>query len=80
MLTPDVVSGMIKLHLNGYLTYDELVDWAGTKFNHADLIEAASDTNAAEMFDVLSTIMLGSESPALNANELASFVNRLETF
>jgi len=80
VLTPDVVSGMIKLHLNGYVSYNELVDWASAKFNHSEFVQAASDDHCDAMFDVLSTIMLGRSGDArLNANELASFVSRLES-
>lgn len=80
MLTPDVVSGMIKLHLNGYVSYDELVDWASAKFNRDEFIQAAGEDRCEAMFDVLSTIMLGQDGKThLNANELASFVSRLES-
>ncbi|MEW6727292.1 hypothetical protein ACP3TJ_12395 [Desulforudis sp. 1088] len=80
MLSPDVVSGMIKLHLMGYLSYDEIVHWADKKFHDLEFIDnTTSDETCDAMFDVLSTIMLGQdEGMRLESRDFEMFLDRLE--
>lgn len=80
MLTADVVTGMIKLHLYGYVSYDELVGWALDKFTEEDYIEDLDDEQADVMFDVLSRIVTeDEEGDRLTANDFAYFINRLDS-
>lgn len=79
MLTADVVTGMIKLHLSGYVSYDELVGWALDKFTEEDYIEDLDDEQADALFDLLSRIITeDQQKDPLSANDFAYFVNRLD--
>jgi hypothetical protein len=80
MIGSDVVRGMIKLYLNGYLSYDEIVGWAMSKYNNSEFVADVGDEHSGSMFDVLSLIM---ESQAggqcLDVNDFESFLDRLNT-
>lgn len=80
MLTADVVTGMIKLHLSGYVSYDELVGWALDKFTEEDYIEDLDEEQADAMFDLLSRIVTeNEENDPLSANDFAYFIHRLDS-
>lgn len=79
LLTSDVVSGMIKLYLHGYVSYDELVGWAVDKFTDVEYIEDTDDDHSDAMFDVLSQITTGEiVENHLDPNDFAHFINRLD--
>ncbi|MBO8128185.1 MAG: hypothetical protein H0Z39_03165 [Peptococcaceae bacterium] len=79
MITHDVVAGMVKLHLNGYVTYDELAMWAANKCHQTDYVEDISDDKSEAMFDLLCRLSNhNQDTKVLKPNELAAFINRLE--
>ncbi|MBE0467339.1 MAG: hypothetical protein IBX71_08990 [Candidatus Desulforudis sp.] len=79
MIGSDIVRGMIKLYLNGYLSYDEIVDWASRKYNNSEFVVDASDDRSESLFDVLSLMTEGrSTEHRLDVYDFHDFLARLD--
>lgn len=79
MIGSDVVRGMIKLYLNGYLSYDEIVGWANNKYNNSEFIMDAGEDHNDALFDILSLMMEGRDGGQILENEhFHIFLDRLE--
>lgn len=78
MLGSDVVRGMIKLYLNGYLSYDEITDWARNKCRNSELVMGGSDKESDTLFDILSRLMHGQHGQPLGRDDFYTFLRRLD--
>jgi hypothetical protein len=69
---------MIKLHLKGYLSYDEIVDWAASKYNNSEFVAEAGDEQSDFLFDVLSLMTEGRNTERrLDVCDFHDFLARL---
>ncbi len=78
MIGSDLVRGMIKLYLNGYLSYDEISGWAANKYKNTEFIADTGDTDSEALFDILSQMMEGREGgQPLDTEDFEEFLERL---
>lgn len=79
MIGSDLVRGMIKLYLNGYLSYEEISGWAANKHRNTEFVADAGDADSGILFDVLSQMMEGKDGGRrLNTEDFEGFLERLD--
>lgn len=70
---------MIKLYLNGYVSYDEISGWAANKYRNTEFIADAGDADSGVLFDVLSQMMEGKDGGrTLETEDFEDFLERLD--
>jgi len=79
LIGSDLVRGMIKLYLNGYLSYDEISGWAANKCRNTEFIADAGDADSEALFDILSQMMEGrDDGRPLETEDFEGFLERLD--
>lgn len=79
MISSDLVRGMIKLYLNGYLSYDEITSWAKNKYSNTEFIMDGGDDHNDALFDILCLMMDGRNGgQPLDTGDFHIFLDRLE--